>query len=51
MRELSQTIKTILKVIKENLDIVPAFDNATEELTNVDVEERDEEIAIVEGKG
>ncbi|MBU2444064.1 MAG: hypothetical protein KJ666_00635 [Bacteroidetes bacterium] len=48
MRELSETIKIILKVIKENLDIVPAFGNATEELKIVDVEERDEELAYRE---
>ena len=48
MKELSITIKTILKVIKEHLDIVPALGNATEELNIVDAEEKEEEIAYRE---
>lgn len=44
MKELSAIFKTILRVIKEHLDIVPAIGNATEELTSIDVEERDDEI-------
>jgi len=48
MKELSEAIKKILKVIKENLDIVPALGNASEELKNIDSEEREEEIAYRE---
>ncbi len=44
MKELSSIFKTILRVIKQHLDIVPAIGNATEELTSIDVEERDDEI-------
>ncbi|MBL7093130.1 hypothetical protein ISS22_04055 [candidate division KSB1 bacterium] len=44
MKELSSMLKTILLVIKQNLDIVPAIGNATEELNSIDAEERDDEV-------
>ncbi len=44
MKELSSIFKTILNVIKQHLEIVPAIGHATEELSSIDVEERDDEV-------